>query len=112
MAEVGSPWFRHYMSLDPRPVLMKVRCPVLALNGERDLQVPSKANVEAIAKALQEGGNKDFTVKELPNGIDVLLSRNKGFVPGVGHPTSFLRRRVNQGARLPRNVLFSAGKLT
>ena len=29
--------------------------------------MPSKANVEAITQALKEGGNKDFTVKELPN---------------------------------------------
>jgi uncharacterized protein len=58
-------WFRFFLNYDPRPALRKVQCPVLALNGEKDLQVPCKANLEEIAKALKEGGNKDFTVKEL-----------------------------------------------
>ncbi len=40
---------------------------MLALNGSKDLQVPSKVNLEAIEKALKEAGNKDVTVKELPN---------------------------------------------
>ena len=45
----------------------KVKCPVLAINGEKDLQVPPKENLEAIKKALLKGGNKKVTIKELPN---------------------------------------------
>jgi pimeloyl-ACP methyl ester carboxylesterase len=60
-------WNRYFISHDPVPALKKVACPVLALNGSKDLQVPSKVNLEAIEKALKEGGNKDFTIKELPN---------------------------------------------
>jgi uncharacterized protein len=61
-----TPWFRFFLSYDPAPALKKVKCPVLALGGERDLQVPAKPDLEAIEKALKEGGNKDVTVKELP----------------------------------------------
>jgi pimeloyl-ACP methyl ester carboxylesterase len=57
-------WFRYFLSYDPRPALRKVQCPVLALNGEKDLQVPCKDNLDAVAKALKEGGNKDYTVRE------------------------------------------------
>jgi fermentation-respiration switch protein FrsA (DUF1100 family) len=39
---------------------------VLALIGEKDIQVPPKENLPEIEKALRAGGNKDFTVKELP----------------------------------------------
>lgn len=47
--------------------MKKVHVPVLALAGERDLQVvPAGANLNAIAGALKAGGNKDYTVKELP----------------------------------------------
>ena len=60
-------WFRFFLNHDPRPALRQVQCPVLALNGEKDLQVPCKANLEEIAKALKDGGNKDFTTKEFPN---------------------------------------------
>jgi len=64
---VLSPWFRHFLDYDPRPALRKTKCPVLALDGEKDLQVDAKTNLKAIADALKEAGNKDFTVKELPN---------------------------------------------
>ena len=62
-----TPWFRYFASYDPRSTLMKVRVPVLALTGELDLQVvPAKEHLAAIAEALKAGGNKDYTVKELP----------------------------------------------
>ena len=61
------PWYRHLLTSDPKPTLMKVKCPVLAINGEKDLQVPPKENLQAIEEALKAGGNKDYTVKELPD---------------------------------------------
>jgi fermentation-respiration switch protein FrsA (DUF1100 family) len=60
------PWWRYAMQYDPRATLMNVQCPVLALNGERDMQVPAKENVAAISDALRAGGNTHFTVLELP----------------------------------------------
>jgi pimeloyl-ACP methyl ester carboxylesterase len=64
---VLSPWFRHFLDYDPRPALRKVTCPVLALNGEKDVQVPAEVNLKAIAAALKEAGNKDVTTLQLPN---------------------------------------------
>ena len=46
---------------------MQVQCPVLAIYGERDLQVPPAQNLPAIKGALEARGNKDYTVTELPN---------------------------------------------
>jgi uncharacterized protein len=66
MKMVLNPWFRFLLTYDPAPTLRRVKCPVLALNGERDLQVPAKADLEVIEKALKDGGNKDATVKEMP----------------------------------------------
>ncbi len=63
---INSPWFRFFLSYDPYPVLSKVKCPVLALNGEKDLQVPPKENLEALKKAMTEGGNKNFKTMEIP----------------------------------------------
>jgi fermentation-respiration switch protein FrsA (DUF1100 family) len=62
-----TPWFRYFLTHDPRPALRKVMCPVLALNGELDLQVPLKENFAEIGKALKEAGNKDVTLKEFPS---------------------------------------------
>jgi fermentation-respiration switch protein FrsA (DUF1100 family) len=64
---VLSPWLRFFLTYDPKPTLMKVKCPVLAINGSKDLQVSSKENLSAIEDALKSGDNKNYTVKELPN---------------------------------------------
>jgi hypothetical protein len=63
---VTTPWFRYFLGYDPRATLRKVKCPVLAINGEKDLQVLPKENLAAIEKALREGGNSHVTVKEFP----------------------------------------------
>ena len=62
-----SPWFRFYLMYDPRTSLMRVKCPVLAVNGERDIEVPARENLEAIGQALESGGNKDHTIQAMPN---------------------------------------------
>jgi pimeloyl-ACP methyl ester carboxylesterase len=50
--QLASPWFRTFLSLDPAPYLAKVGIPVLALDGSKDLQVPSKENLAGIRAAL------------------------------------------------------------
>lgn len=62
-----SPWMQFFIKFNPASTLEKVKCPVLALNGDKDMQVPSNVNLEAINKALSKGGNKKVTIKELPN---------------------------------------------
>jgi len=60
-----TPWFQFFLNYNPAEALGKVKCPVLALNGEKDLQVPPKEDLEGIKRALEKGGNKNVTVKEL-----------------------------------------------
>jgi pimeloyl-ACP methyl ester carboxylesterase len=69
-----SPWFRTFVQLDPAPYLRKVRCPVLALNGELDLQVDPDQNLPAIERALRDGGNKRITIRKLP-GLNHLFQK-------------------------------------
>ena len=64
-AQVSSPWFRYFLTYDPKPALRQVEVPVLAINGSLDLQVPPGQNLPMIRKALEEGGNPDATVLEL-----------------------------------------------
>jgi pimeloyl-ACP methyl ester carboxylesterase len=61
-----SPWFRFFLAYDPLPDLKRTKCPVLALYGEKDLQVPPKINLPMVQKAFQEGGNNQAEVKQLP----------------------------------------------
>jgi len=72
--QILSKWFRFFLTYDPLPTLRKVKCPVLAINGEKDLQVPPKENLTAIEKALKETGNTDYTIKELP-GLNHLFQK-------------------------------------
>ena len=74
-------WFRFFLAYDPRPTLRIVRCPVLAINGEKDLQVPAKENLAEIDKALRAGGNQNCTAVELP-GLNHLFQPCKTGTPG------------------------------
>lgn len=81
--QVTSPWFRYFLTYDPRPALEKVKVPLLAINGSLDLQVPPEQNLPQIEAALKRGGNKDFTVRELP-GLNHLFQPAK-----TGSPTEY-----------------------
>ena len=80
-----SPWYRYFLTYDPRPTLRAVRCPVLALTGEKDLQVPATANLAAIKATLDEGGNTRSQVEELP-GLNHLFQHAT-----TGSPAEYAR---------------------
>jgi uncharacterized protein len=75
-----SPWYREFIQYDPATALRKVTCPVLAVIGEKDLQVPPDQNLPAIRKALEAAGNKNFEVVELP-GLNHLFQPAKTGAP-------------------------------
>jgi len=80
LKRITSPWFRYFLTYDPATALRKVTCPVLALNGEKDTQVPPKQNLPAIRKALEQAGNKHFEIDELP-GLNHLFQTAKTGAP-------------------------------
>lgn len=81
--QMANPWMKYFMEYDPSVSLEKVRCPVLALNGEKDLQVPPKQNLEPIKNSLKKGKNNNVTIKELP-GLNHLFQESK-----TGAPTEY-----------------------
>jgi len=76
----ASPWLRFFALYDPAPALTKVRCPILAIAGERDLQVLPAQNLPAIGAALIQGGNQNHTVIELP-GLNHLFQSARTGLP-------------------------------
>lgn len=64
---IVTPWLRYFISYNPKENLQKVKCPVLVLNGEEDIQVPAKINTSGITEALKTGGNKKVTMQIFPN---------------------------------------------
>lgn len=83
MRMIASPWFRHFLEYDPAAALAKVTCPVLAITGEKDVQVDPKLNLPVIRKSLEAAGNKRFEAEELP-GLNHLFQTAK-----TGAPTEY-----------------------
>lgn len=65
-ASNGLYWINYFFNYQPSINLQKVKCPVLALNGESDIQISAKENLAGIEAALQKGNNKHYTIKYLP----------------------------------------------
>lgn len=78
-----SPWFRYFITYNPVPVLEKIKCPVLALNGDKDLQVNASQNLLGINQALSKAGNKSFETIPL-RGLNHLFQECK-----TGAPTEY-----------------------
>jgi hypothetical protein len=82
-AVILSPWLRYLLTYNPRATLKRVKCPVLALLGEKDVQVPAGDNLPLIEQALKAAGHEDYTVKELA-GLNHLFQTCK-----TGMPTEY-----------------------
>lgn len=72
-------WMRHLICSDPKKQWKKVKCPVLALNGDKDIQVSAKLNLEIIETSLKKAKNKNFTCKSLPNLNHLFQNCKTGF---------------------------------
>jgi len=69
---VLDPWRRYASKYNAASIISKVQCPVLAINGSKDMQVEASKNLKGIEKALKAGGNTSYTIKEL-KGLNHLL---------------------------------------
>jgi uncharacterized protein len=83
LMQLTNPWMHFFLGYDPAPALAKVTCPVLALNGDKDLQVLVKQNLPVIEKLLKDAGNKDVTALSLP-GLNHLFQHAK-----TGSPSEY-----------------------
>lgn len=79
-----SPWYINFMKYDPAPVLEKVKCPVLAINGDKDLQVAAMANLNAVKRIAEKSGNKKIVTKQLPGLNHLFQESDKGLPSEYG----------------------------
>lgn len=64
LREIQMPYMKRFLSLDMRPLLNSITCPVLALNGTKDVQVDASKNLEALNYGLKNNEmNKLVTVE-------------------------------------------------
>jgi hypothetical protein len=107
LASVQSPWFRYFIGFDPVPALERVSCPVLAIFGELDMQVPVSLNREPMETALGRSRTRDWKVEVLPKANHLFLtavtgspaeyaSLEKKFLPGfLDLMTGWITTRVS-----------------
>ncbi len=70
IAQMESPYMRYFISLDLRPRLGEITCPVLALNGTKDTQVFYEENLAALEQGLP--ANK-YNLLEAVDGLNHLF---------------------------------------
>lgn len=84
VAILKSEWVRYFVSHDPAKTLANVECHVLAMNGEKDLQVLCDLNMNPIERALQQGSPASFKIVRLPNTNHVFQETD-----GSGSPEDY-----------------------
>jgi pimeloyl-ACP methyl ester carboxylesterase len=73
---LASPWFHDFVTRNPTTALARVACPVLAIWGELDVQVPPEQNLPGVRKALSHGS----TVEVWP-GVNHMFQQAKTGLP-------------------------------
>ena len=64
--QLNSPWMRFYINYDPKRALLQTKCALFALNGENDLQVPFRENLDQIHAIMSQTKNKNVKLKSYP----------------------------------------------
>ena len=78
--QLFNPETKSIIAFDPQPYLEKITCPVLALNGEKDLQIPAESNLTAIKETISSNGNKTVRTK-IYSGLNHLFQTAKTGLP-------------------------------
>ena len=74
VAQIQMPYMIHFLKLDMRPLLGKITCPVLALNGTKDTQVEYESNLSALRNCLTSNSNN---LIESVDGVNHLFQHCK-----------------------------------
>lgn len=80
VSRINTPWFRTFIIFDPMEYLVKVKCPLLAINGTNDLQVPCKSNLAMIEKAMKKSGNSHYKIIPF-EGLNHLFQHSETGLP-------------------------------
>lgn len=78
MTSLQSPWLQSFLQIKPQTYVGRIKCPVLAINGELDLQVDATTNLSAIEKGLPATTPKKIV--SLP-GLNHLLQHARTGLP-------------------------------
>lgn len=80
---LSSDWGHSFTAYDPKPILSQLNMPILAINGDLDLQVAGEDNLDGIKQIMANTANQDVTVLLLPK-LNHLLQQAT-----TGHPSEY-----------------------
>ncbi|NVK55970.1 MAG: alpha/beta fold hydrolase [Alteromonadaceae bacterium] len=84
---IANDWGRSFLSYQPATVLPKLTMPVLALNGDKDIQVSAASNIPAMRKLFGESGNNNVTLLTLPGQNHLFQEATTGLPDEYGKLT-------------------------
>ncbi|WP_270089379.1 alpha/beta hydrolase family protein [Sphingobacterium sp. SYP-B4668] len=82
--ELTSPWFRSFFRFEPGVYLNRVNCPIFAVYGGKDLQVPAEANLNAIYRISEKKKNRLDFIKVYPDLNHLFQHAQTGLVNEYG----------------------------
>jgi pimeloyl-ACP methyl ester carboxylesterase len=94
IARISDPWLRWFVTFDPATSLAKVKCPILALNGDKDVQVKTKQNFEAIESALTKAGHKNHKLVSYKNLNHLFQNSKTGALSEYGQIEETMAKEV------------------
>ena len=83
-------FWRLIRDFDPAPILVNVRCPVLAIYGDKDTYLPVANSAAVWRETLRRAGNRDVTVKVFPGADHSLLGAKTGGLKESPHKKRFV----------------------
>jgi len=60
------PWYRYFIKYNAKSVVSKIKVPILALNGSKDIMVAPSENLANWKNFAKAGGNKYVMIMEMP----------------------------------------------
>lgn len=64
VASMESPWLDWFVGYSPEEAVGKIKCPVMAINGDLDMQVPAQSNLDLLHNLLPH--KMDNLIREYP----------------------------------------------
>jgi len=63
--QLSSPWIKYFLQFEPSKYIKKIKCPILAINGSRDIQVSPKENLKGIQESINPRKCKTLETQEM-----------------------------------------------
>jgi len=101
-----SPWFQYYLNYDPAEDLKEIKCPVLAIYGENDTQVPFEPNIQKLKKIKQQNKEAEITIEKIENANHLFQ------VSETGSPTEYQTAPKEFVNDFPKTIIHWTDKIT